>query len=168
MIAVLADTHRETGHGLAGQAATAATTADRVIHAGDFTTVPVLEAFQDATAALVAVHGNRDDPEVCDRVPATRTLEVGDTTVAVTHRSSSGDAGLAYLARERGADLVVAGHTHRPRVSHVGGVTVLNPGSHTTPRGGPPTHAELEGGADGLVGRIVTRDGHRRESFLVG
>ncbi|MFB6103995.1 MAG: YfcE family phosphodiesterase [Halobacteriaceae archaeon] len=167
MIVALADTHRETGHGLAGHTAAAVERADWVIHAGDFTTQPVLEAFQAVTGRLVAVHGNRDVAGVCERLPATDTVEVGDSTLVVTHRSASGDAGLGYLGRAHDAALVIAGHTHRPRIGEVGGLTLLNPGSHTTPRGGPPTHAELRECDDGLRVRIVTRDGRCQEYVLV-
>jgi len=57
--------------------------------------------------------------------------------------------GVEYLvkaAREKGADIVMYGHTHRPDLQYMEGVTVLNPGSLTLPRqpGRQPTWAIME------------------------
>ncbi|MFB6121731.1 MAG: YfcE family phosphodiesterase [Halobacteriaceae archaeon] len=156
-VVVLSDTHRSEGTGLDGRAAAAVADADVILHAGDFTTTAVLDAFHGLDARLSAVHGNRDTAGVRDRLPSARTVALGDVTVAMTHRKRGGETALALLGRERGADLVVSGHTHRPAVAGADPV-LLNPGSHDAPRGGPRSHAELTVD-DGLSGTIRTVDG---------
>ncbi|MFC6735784.1 metallophosphoesterase family protein, partial [Halolamina salina] len=69
MLVVLSDTHRTEGTGLVGAAEDAVADADLVLHAGDFTTEAVLDAFHDAATDLRAVYGNRDDAAVTDRRP---------------------------------------------------------------------------------------------------
>lgn len=167
MIVVLADTHRDSGHGLVGRAATAVDAADQLIHAGDFTTSTVYTAFEDVTPTVVGVHGNRDSAALQDRLPATRARTVGGLTVAVTHRHDAGETGLVMLGRAHDAALVVSGHTHRPHLIDTGAVTLLNPGSHTDPRGTTPTHAELTETDGGLRVEIVTRRGTVRETGCI-
>lgn len=165
MLVAVSDTHSETDHRLVDRTRTAVEAAELVVHAGDFTTESVLDSFWEVADALRAVHGNSDSDAVTERLPATRTLTYGGVRFVVTHRQRGGDTGLAMLGRERGADVVVHGHSHRPRVTEAGPVTLLDPGSHAAPRGAPPTHAELEPTDGGLVGRLVTTDGEVLERF---
>ncbi|GAA0649586.1 metallophosphoesterase [Salarchaeum japonicum] len=167
MIAVVSDTHSETGHELAGRTRDAVEAAEVVLHAGDFTTEAALDAFHDAADRLHAVHGNADTPAVRDRLPDARTVELAGVRVAMTHTERGGDTGLAMFGRQRGADLVISGHTHRPRVADAGDVVLLNPGTHAEPRGHPVTHAELEPTDDGLRGKIKRQDGTVVEAFGV-
>lgn len=167
MLAVLSDTHSQTGHELEGATRTAVETAEVVVHAGDFTTPAALDAFYDVTNQFYAVHGNTDTMAVRDRLPDARVVTTHGATIAVTHRQSGGATGLALFGRERDADLVVSGHTHRASVTHTDDLVLLNPGSHADPRGGQPTHAELRRLDDGLDGRIVHRNGDVLEEFTV-
>jgi putative phosphoesterase len=137
MIVVLSDTHSVDGHALAGRAEAAVADADAVLHAGDLTTASALDAFHDAADRLHAVHGNADRPGVRDRLPTARTVDVAGLTVALTHRRDGGELGLSMFGRERGADLVVSGHTHAPTVTETEDAVLLNPGSHADPRGNP-------------------------------
>lgn len=168
MLVVLSDSHAADGTALVGAAAAAVDDADLVLHAGDFTTEAVLDAFYDTTAEFRAVHGNADSPAVTERLPEATTVEYGGVRVAVTHRRRGGATGLAMFGRERGADLVVSGHTHRPRVDDEGAVTLLNPGSHADPRGARQSFAVLEPKDGGLAGRLVTVDGETFGRFDVG
>jgi hypothetical protein len=168
MLAVLSDTHGTDDSRLRGRTREAVHEADVVVHAGDFTTTAVLDAFQDAAGTLHAVHGNADERAVQDRLPAARTLTFGGATVAVTHTRRGGATALSLFGRERDADVVVFGHTHRPTVAAGdGGPLLLNPGSHADPRGNRAAHAELERGAAGLEGRLVTPEGDLLESFAI-
>lgn len=156
MLVVLSDTHGTDGPRLDGPIAAAVDRAEVVVHAGDLTTEAAFSGFERAADRLVAVHGNADDDAVCERLPTATVLTYGGRRVAVTHRREGGTMALRLFGRERGADLVVFGHTHRPTVLD-GDPTLLNPGSHADPRGHVPAHAELrvaEGG-DGLVGDLV-------------
>lgn len=165
MIAVLSDTHGREDARLAGRALEAVEAASLVVHAGDFTTLPVVEAFEAASARLVAVHGNVDDDRVRARLPARETIEVEGVRLVVVHGHQHGETARAMLGREEEAALVVSGHSHRPGVVDAGDVTLLNPGSHADPRGGIPAHAELEAGEGGLRGRLVDREGNVFEEF---
>lgn len=168
MLAVLSDTHGDDGHELEGSALDAVRDAETVVHAGDFTSEAALDAFHGASERLLAVHGNADDDAVTARLPAARTFEVAGVRVAVTHHRRGGTTGLSLFGRERGADLVVFGHTHQPTVIDAGDVTLLNPGSHADSRGSEAAHAELlpmDGG--GVQGRIRRSDGSVRREFRV-
>ncbi|WP_435177292.1 metallophosphoesterase [Halorussus sp. AFM4] len=182
MITVLSDTHSRSGHELAGRAERAVEEADVVVHAGDFVTGEALDAFQAASDTLYAVHGNNATPEVRERLPPERTVEVAGVRFVVTHGDDRGATGLSLLGRQQDADVVVFGHSHRHAVSDGEDVLLLNPGSHARPRGGVPTHAELrpaEGdgtpadgatGGDGevtLEGEIRHRDGSVVETFEI-
>lgn len=159
MLAVVSDTHGTTGHELSGRTLEAVREAERVIHAGDFTTVPVLEVFGEEAARLDAVHGNADDPAVRDRLPDARTVEWEGIRIAVTHGRDAGPTGLAMFGRERGADLVVSGHSHRPSIARADDLVLLNPGSHAQPRGNRPGYAALEAVEEGVSCRLRRTDG---------
>ena len=166
MLVVVSDTHRTDRPGLDGSLATAVREADAVVHAGDFTTESVLDGFQSVSRELHAVHGNEDTPAVQARLPAARTLSYDGFTIAVTHTQRGGTTGLSYFGAERGADLVIFGHTHRGTVLEAGDVTLLNPGSHGEPRGVAPSYAVLRAD-EGLAGEIRTLDGAVLHSVAV-
>ena len=167
MIAVLSDTHGRRDTRLAGPARAAVEAADVVVHAGDFTALRVLDAFDRATRRLVAVRGNADDASVRARLPAVATLDAEGVRIVVVHGHEHGETARAMLGRQEAADLVVSGHTHRPAVVETGDVTLLNPGSHADPRGATPAHAELDPTEDGLRGWLVDGDGDTIEEFEV-
>lgn len=165
MLTVVSDTHSNAGHALTGRTLEAVREAERVIHAGDFTTTSALDAFQEEATRLDAVHGNADDATVRDRLPDARSLEWAGLRIAVTHERNGGATGLAMFGRERGADLVISGHSHRPGVTRTDDVVLLNPGSHAQPRGNRPGHAELERTEEGVRGRLRQPDGDVFEDF---
>lgn len=165
MIVVLSDTHGKSGHRLAGRALEAVEQAEMVIHAGDFDRGPVLDTFHDVTDDLVAVYGNSDDDTIRRRLPKSQTVTAAGITISVVHRARNGEQALELFGRERGANLVVSGHTHVAKYHWTGALGLLNPGSHAQPRGNDPTHAELTPTDDGLEGVITHRDGTVLERF---
>lgn len=167
MLVVVSDSHREADHGLEGRTLEAVQEAAVVAHAGDFTTAAALDAFHDVAERLHAICGNADRPAVSERLPTARSFSYRGVSVAMTHRQAGGSMGLELFGRERGADLVVSGHTHRPQFTTTETVDLLNPGSHADPRGNRAGHAELEPVADGLRGRLVSTDGTIVETFHV-
>lgn len=167
MLVVVADSHQQAGHGLEGRTREAVAEADVVAHAGDFVTERALDAFRDTADRLHAVHGNADHPGVTERLPSATTFTYGDVRIAMTHTRRGGGTALALFGRERGASLVVSGHTHRPRFASADVVSLLNPGSHADPRGNRPGHAELEPRANGLTGRLCAPDGTVAREFSV-
>mgnify|MGYP006304822993 CR=1 FL=1 len=165
MITVVSDTHGRDGHRLTGRTLRAVREAEAVVHAGDFTTAAVLDAFEAEAATLYGVAGNNATPAVRERVPDRRTVRLDGLRVAVVHGHEHTDTGLAMFGRQENADLVVVGHSHRPEFRRVGDVPVLNPGSHADPRRFEPAHAELE--RDPLRGRLVAPDGTEHSTFEV-
>jgi len=172
VITVVSDTHGTDGHRLAGRTLTAVREAALVIHAGDFLTGAVLEAFErevgtdrDGGGRLVAVAGNNDDAAVRERVTSTRVVDHAGVRFVVTHGHEHDATALSYLGRQEAADVAVVGHSHRPEWDSTGEVAVLNPGSHADPRWHRPAHAELEPTVEGLDGRLVTPDGEVLEAF---
>ncbi|MFB6154081.1 MAG: metallophosphoesterase [Halodesulfurarchaeum sp.] len=165
MIVVVSDTHAEERPGLAGRTAEAVREADTVVHAGDFVTEAVLDGFESISRRFLGVHGNADEPAVVDRLPAATTFERGGLRFAVTHRQRGGETGLRFFGRERDADVVVFGHTHRPHVDRSGTPVLLNPGSHADPRGSEPTHLELSERDGGISVAVRTEKGAVRTGF---
>ncbi|WP_248895670.1 metallophosphoesterase [Haloplanus halobius] len=181
MLVICSDTHGTDGPRLTGRTRTAVDAADLVVHAGDFTTEAVLDAFRDRTERLVAVHGNADTPAVQERLPSAASTAYADAPIAVTHTERGGTTALSLFGRQRGAALVVFGHTHRPTVVDDAGPMLLNPGSYADPRRHRPAHAELWRAADdappdgveamdaetGLAGVLRTPDGDVLDRFHV-
>lgn len=168
MLVVLADTHGSESTRLEGRTAEAVEDADVVVHAGDFTTEAVLDAFE-SRCDLRGVYGNNDDGAVRDRLPADRVVAWRDLRIAVVHGHEHTDTALSIFGRQQNADLLVHGHSHDPAFVD-GPVPTLNPGSHAAPRWNRPGHAELEWDADAGVanGRLVEPGGEVFERFEVG
>jgi putative phosphoesterase len=102
------------------------TTADLILHAGDFVAAEVYERL-GGLGRLEAVHGNMDDDELKRLLPATKVIEVDGLKIGLAHEPQK-------LRLLEGCDAVVYGHTHRPEVAQHDGMWVLNPGSPTERR----------------------------------
>lgn len=168
MLVVVSDTHSTDSHRLSGRTADAVREADVVAHAGDFMRESVLDDFLAESDRFFGVFGNNDDDGIRGRLPEARTFTYGGLTFAMTHTRRGGPTSLSLFGRERGADVVLFGHSHRPTFDATGEVTLLNPGSHNQPRGYRAAHAELEALPDGGVrGRLVEVDGDAFETFTI-
>lgn len=129
---------------------------DIIIHAGDLTDLPVLEAFAGKT--LYAVHGNMCHPRVADRYPEHLLFTLSGFTVGLAHGARLGpDIGQGLWSLFPEADCLIYGHTHRPLCERHGQVLMLNPGSFqaTGRYGAPGTYAVLDVG-ETLKARILT------------
>lgn len=117
VVGLLSDTHGllrpEALHALRG--------ADLIVHAGDVGSAHVLDVLR-ALAPLHVVRGNNDDGAWARELPETLTLEAGGARLHVLHD-------VAALALPAAVDVVVSGHSHRPRIEPRGGVLYVNPGS---------------------------------------
>ena len=167
MIVVVSDTHAQTDPPLTDSLQRAISKAELVIHAGDFFRYPVLSAFEELAADLVAVHGNVDDAELRSQLPSKRIISHQGVTIALTHTVGGGETGLAAFGREQDAALVISGHTHRPGYRWTGELGLLNPGSHAEPRGHRPAYAELDIDETQVVGRLRETDGSIFERFHI-
>ncbi|MBN2095408.1 MAG: YfcE family phosphodiesterase [Candidatus Aenigmarchaeota archaeon] len=102
--------------------------AEGIIYAGDFTEKSILEELLEANSNLVAVRGN------CDRLdlPEFISFEKYGKNVGVTHSHHFGRGNIKALeeiAKSRGLDVLIFGHTHWPFAEKFGEKLILNPGS---------------------------------------
>jgi len=154
-IVAVSDTHLQAGSMVPGGVVDLAEGADLLLHAGDFVTLQVYDAFCDL-GPLVAVCGNSDSPEVKAILPKRRVIEVEGVKIGIVHQAShfADTMGAAFLAREMDVDALVFGHLHRPVVER-GPRLLISPGSPTEPRLSAPSAAEIEVDGVEIRGRIL-------------
>lgn len=104
---------------------------ERVLHAGDIVTSPVLEALA-RVAPVTAVRGNNDIAPQLERLPETICLPAGELRVFMIHdlgaRERPHPRARTALARDR-PHIVIHGHSHRPGAGVHAGRLFVNPGS---------------------------------------
>ncbi len=121
LLGVISDTHGELHEAVSDVFAGV----DLVIHAGDIGTESIL-AELELLAPVVAVRGNTDEARWAETLPSSARVRVGATVVEVAHDPCA--------PAPPDADVVVRGHTHRPRLEALPGVLHVNPGSASRPR----------------------------------
>ncbi len=147
VIGVISDTHGL----LRPEALAALAGVDRIVHAGDIGSAAVLDALR-AIAPVIAVRGNNDRGAWAASIPETVTTDVGAVRLHVVHdvKTLRGDPA------ERGIDVVIAGHSHRPRVERRGRWLLVNPGSAGPRRFSLPIAvARLHLGPGGARARVI-------------
>ena len=126
------------------------TDVDHILHAGDVGAPDILIELE-ALAAVTAVYGNTDGPELRARLPQVAEVELDGFAIVVTHGDQFGHPtpDVLHAAFPR-AEIIVYGHTHKPLLELVDRtVTVMNPGGAGHPRFGIPPSVgimELEAG----------------------
>lgn len=119
---------------------------DMLIHLGD------LEGSEDYIEAVAQwpyelVSGNND---YFTNIERDKMITIGAYQVLLTHghrqQVYSGTETIKKWAKEKGADVVMFGHTHMPLLQIEDGIVVLNPGSIAKPRqeGHIPTYMIME------------------------
>jgi putative phosphoesterase len=152
-IGIVSDTHGllrpEAEQGLAGVA--------HIIHAGDIGREDVLVRLR-RIAPVTAIRGNIDTADWAKHYPDTQAVQLGGRSFYVLHDLQELQIDPAVC----GIDVVVSGHSHRPRIQTIDGVLYLNPGSAGPRRFKlPVTLATLEITSSGL--RPVIHDLCRTE-----
>jgi putative phosphoesterase len=119
-IGIISDTHGllrpEAVERLAG--------VDHIIHAGDIGRAEVISGLREI-APVTAIRGNIDRGEWAAGYPQTELVKLGGRFFYVLHNRAEIDLDPAAA----GIDVVVSGHSHRPKIETVDGVIYLNPGS---------------------------------------
>ena len=95
-----------------------------VIHAGDIGRAEVISELRQI-APVTAIRGNIDRGTWAAEYPHTARVKLGSWSIYVLHNLAELDLDPAAV----GIDVVVSGHSHRPKIDTVGGVVYLNPGS---------------------------------------
>ena len=118
---------------------------DIILHAGDHARdLDTVLRKTCSTARFYRVKGN------CDfgNTPKDVFFEVKGIKILMTHGNEFGVkksvSKLDYWAREKGADIVIFGHTHRPYNKNLGDLYILNPGSIGQARGLGESYAVIE------------------------
>lgn len=134
--------------------------ADLIVHAGDLSSIEVLDWLESLGPPVKAVHGNVDSNEVCARLPETLELEAGGHTICAIHDAGPSKGRLARMRRRfPGADAVIFGHSHLPLHEADDGFQIFNPGSPTERRRAPRhSFGIAEIGDDGIELRHVWID----------
>jgi putative phosphoesterase len=134
-VAVISDTHLPRGaRRLPELCLERLRAADLILHAGDLTSVGVLEELQALGPPVEAVLGNIDEPALRGLLPDERIVDVAEVRIGMRHVP---DPDERLLARFPGCGAVVFGHTHVPLAEKREGVWLLNPGSPTERRRSP-------------------------------
>ena len=119
-VGVISDTH-----GLLRPAALAFLKgSELIIHCGDICQPALIEELSHV-APVRAVRGNNDQGSWADKLPESETLRVGEIRIYVIHDVSQID--IDPVAS--GVAIVLSGHSHKPSITHRGGIVYLNPGS---------------------------------------
>src|SRR5206468_5002179 len=100
--------------GIPASCVTRLTAADLIVHAGDLTTLAVLEELR-RYGQVAAVHGNVDEGALRAALPARLELEVAGRRVGVIHDGGRRTGRLERLRRTfPDAEAVIFGHSHIP------------------------------------------------------
>jgi uncharacterized protein len=139
IVAVVGDTHLPRGSRvIPEECVRRLSSADAILHTGDHSSLPSLEALRALGPPVHAVHGNTDEPALRALLSADLVVELGGVRIGITHDPGPRVGREARLvAGFPGCDAVVYGHTHVPEVTFHKGVWILNPGSPTERRRSP-------------------------------
>src|SRR5436853_216599 len=98
--------------------------ADHIIHAGDIGAPEVIEGLR-RIAPTTAVKGNVDAGEWAKDYPDTELVVLGGRVFYVLHNLNE----LKLVPSVSGVDVVVSGHSHRPKIETRNGILYVDPGS---------------------------------------
>lgn len=131
-ILIVSDTHRNNANYMKVVGRTGPL--DMVIHCGDVEGSEYTIS-QAAGCPVEMVQGNND---FFSELPREKEFMVGQYKVWLTHGHnyyvSMNNEMIKREAREREADIVMCGHTHKPVVDIGSDLTLINPGSISYPR----------------------------------
>ena len=102
-----------------------------IIHAGDFTTIEVLNGLKQL-GEVKAVQGNMDSAELKSILPIKEIIETGDKKIGITH-GSGGPWRIEHRVRKMfdQVDIIVYGHSHQSQNKVIDGILFFNPGKAT-------------------------------------
>lgn len=143
-VLIVSDTHRRNENYL--KALDKVSPVDMVIHCGDIEGSEYLIS-ESAGCPVQMISGNND---FFSELPREKEFYIGRYKVWLTHGHSyyvsMNNEILKQEAKDRGADIVMYGHTHKPVVEIQNDIIAVNPGSLTHPRqeGRRPSYILME------------------------
>lgn len=131
-ILIVSDTHR--AHRTLAEAVEKESPIDMLVHLGDVEGGEYyIDSLVDCPVHMVA--GNND---FFTDIPREEEIFIGKYRAFLTHGHryyvSTGEDTLKDVARQRGVDIVMYGHTHMPALTIEPDLVTLNPGSLSYPR----------------------------------
>ena len=144
-IGVLADTHVKSFEDIPKKIIDSLSTVDLIIHAGDFTTMEVLNGLRKLGKAK-AVQGNMDSAELQSTLPIREIIEVGKKRIGITHGSGSPwkmENRLRTMFTQ--VDIIIYGHSHESQNKVIEGTLFFNPGKATKSFGILTIEKEVKG-----------------------
>jgi putative phosphoesterase len=118
-VGVISDTHGL----MRPQALDALRGTELILHAGDIGSPEILD-WLGTLAPVNAIRGNNDTDRWAKKLPEILDLELEDVRIHMLHNLKEISPRQAATA-----NVVIAGHSHRPIAEHRDGVLYLNPGS---------------------------------------
>ena len=97
---------------------------DHIIHAGDIGCPEVVEGLR-RIAPITAIRGNIDAGEWAKHYPDTELIVLGGRALYVLHNLKE----LKLDPAASGFDVIISGHSHRPKIETKNGILYVNPGS---------------------------------------
>lgn len=143
-VLIVSDTHRQNANFLTVMEKVAPI--DLLVHCGDVEGSENLIA--DVAGAPVQIVGGNND--FLSDIPREKEFTIGGYQVWLTHGHnyyvSMNYEMIKQEARDRGVDIVMCGHTHKPIVDISPDITLVNPGSLSYPRqeGRRPSYIIME------------------------
>jgi uncharacterized protein len=119
LVGIISDTHGL----LRSEAFAALQGSAHILHAGDIGTPEILERLR-TIAPVTAVRGNNDFGPWANGIPERVSVELGGVRFMIIH-----DLNELPLSERAGVDVIVSGHSHRPRAERMGTSWLVNPGS---------------------------------------
>jgi len=132
-IVVISDTHTDSIDDLPRRVIDELSGADMIIHAGDFTGKPLVDALRKI-GLFRGVYGNIDGPDVRRELPEIETVQAGSFKIGVNHPAEGGSP---HTLEQRlkpkfpGVQAIIHGHSHQTKNDFRDGVLWFNPGSAT-------------------------------------
>lgn len=120
VIGVISDTHNL----LRNEAVSMLQKSDLILHAGDIGSEDVISKLA-GIAPVKAVRGNIDRGSWASKYPENEAVQVEGIRIYMLHKFDD----LDFDPVAAGFQVVISGHSHKPSISEIDGITYLNPGS---------------------------------------
>lgn len=170
-IGVLADTHiPDKLNALPARVLELFSTVEIVLHAGDISSLELLQELQEKVSLTFPVYGENDPPEVRRLLQDSQVLEFGGRRIGLIHGHSQKRRGWRelinakaferrvqefVLSQFKDVDAIVYGYTHRAFAKTINGIFLFNPGSPIPNAPGGPSVGLLEITGRGISGKIM-------------